>query len=422
MRRGLRHGQVLLASITTICVAVVLAGCGSNAAKKDPPAHPTWHASLPSGAVPIPGGVAGAGTPVVQVGAATLTKAGFEKRMAMEARFESPKAPIETVAPSFSACIAQLAGSAPKSTVKAPPAVQQYKTPCRELYEKRREHVLENVVTADWLIGGVSELGVPVSDAEARERLVAQIETSYPSEAAFQKYLRLSGENISDLLFTAQAELASARIRNKVESGAPHATPATIASYYKANKTRYAIAEQRDVGMIKTKRASVAAQVKRELIGGRSFAKIAKRLAKEQPFYMKEGLLAELEPNVFKEKQLNNAIFKAPLHVVTGPIRLNLNPGFDFRSPQDIQNIDGYYVFAVEAIRPFRQKTLSEVEPGIKKELPAELQRQALAAYIHAWRGRWRPKTTCQPGYVIQKCREFKALPTTQAEDPYTLN
>lgn len=38
----------------------------------------------------------------------------------------------------------------------------------------------------------------------------------------------------------------------------------------------------------------------------------------------------------------------------------------------------------------------------------SQAQQQAFARFVTAWRAKWRARTDCRTGYVVQKCRQFK--------------
>ncbi|HEV2974447.1 MAG TPA: hypothetical protein VGX69_05560, partial [Solirubrobacteraceae bacterium] len=97
-------------------------------------------------------------------------------------------------------------------------------------------------------------------------------------------------------------------------------------------------------------------------------------------------------------------IFKAPLHVLTGPIRLN--------------NL--YFVIEITRIAHPYVQSLAQERTAIAKRLTEARERRTLAAFVAAWRRRWLARTSCQPGFVVQKCRQYSG--PEAAEDPLQLN
>ncbi len=343
--------------------------------------------------------------------------------MAMEVMAESSAKRVLPVPPAFSGCIARL------EVLPATPVVgggrasrAQLKVDCEEAYKALLSRVLGRLISAEWVIGGAGELDIVAGDAEVRKSLQASLDEQFSSQAAFERFLRESGENVPDLLFAEREFILGNGIRAAVNARIGPVTPARVVGYYRENLSQFAVAEQRDLGFIRTKSAGLAGRVERELRSGVSFASVARRFAGEQPVYADDGLLAGLEPHVFAEQALNDAIFGARAHVVSGPVRLDLRPGFDFRSERDIENIDGYYVFEVQSIKPAYVRPFAQVRAMIAKQLPVILEKRAIAKFIASWRRRWAAKTDCSPGFVIRKCRQYKPTPGEIPEDAYTLN
>lgn len=374
-------------------------------------------------AIPVPGGVAPRGPVIARVGNYIITRATLESRLAIEARAERPGMQIVPVPPAFSACVARLVAEADGSGDDRPHAPEgRLRDLCSRFYLKLLRNALGTLISADWVIGAAAEVGVSVTNVQVRRRLDSLKDTQFASESKFRAFLAHSGENLSDLLFNVQVAMLTQELRNKIQASGGTPSTARVAKYYVENKDRFVLAEQRDLGLIRTTSAAAARRLERELQSGTTFASVAKRLAAEQPIYMAAGLLSSLEPHVFAEKVLNNAIFSAKLHVITGPVRLDLARGFDSRDPRDIRDVDGYYVFEIESIRPRYQMTLTEVRALLTQQLPGILKKRALAAFVLGWRATWLAKTDCRSGYVVPKCREFKAADGPQSEDPYTLN
>jgi hypothetical protein len=354
---------------------------------------------------------------VARVGGFVVARSQLFARIAMEAQFVKQPAPVP---PSFAGCVSRLAAAA-VGTAKAGVGVLRER--CGVLYGELLPQTLGPLISAGWLIGGAKEMGIVVSDLEARHNLEHDKAVQFPTAAKFKKFLADTGENVPDLLFTTKAQIAENRIRERVYARVGPLTPARVAAYYQQHRASFAVREQRDMWFVRTHSAAKARVMQKELESGVGFATVAKRYASEQPPYTAgAALLHGLEPHVFREPSLNAAIFSAKPGVVTGPVRLDLHPGFDFRSQLDIENIDGYYFFEIVARRRAYQKTLAQVKAALAAELPGILDKQAIRAYVAAWRAKWRAKTTCAPGYVIRKCREYKPKPGETPEDPYTLN
>lgn len=375
-RRFPNASAFCLASIAVLGVA----GCGGASHKGD---QTTGRLTpLASSVRPAPGGAAQSGPVVAEVAGTPIYKSALEHRMAIETRAEA---------------------SGDRQTLM--------------------RKVLGPLISGQWVIGEAAQEGVEPTEAQVRQRFEHLKAVQFGTEAKFQAFLSQTGENVPDLLFAIKEQLAARKVFDKIHSAVGRVTPATISRYYSQNKALYAVSEKRDLGLIHTKTAAEAAQVKRELGSGVSFASVAKRLAKQQPIYTSKGLLTGLRPHIYAQKVLNDAIFSARPHVVSGPVSVHLTHGVYLHDPRDIQNVNGYYVFELFKVEPANQQTLAQVKATIAKQLPTTLYKQAVAAFVKKWRARWIANTDCHAGYVIRKCRQFKHPERgEEREDGYTLN
>ena len=97
------------------------------------------------------------------------------------------------------------------------------------------------------------------------------------------------------------------------------------------------------------------------------------------------------------EKQLDEAVFKAKKGKTEGPVKTQF----------------GYYVFTVEKITKATQQTLEQAKETIRQTLQSQNQQKALEDFSKKYSERWKKKTDCREGYVIQQCKQGpKATPT----------
>jgi PPIC-type PPIASE domain len=355
------------------CVAVAagLVGCGGSGAGSDPA-----RAAVDAGE-PAAGGALQSGV-VAYVGGRVISRSALESRMRMEAHLEPVSEDVVPVPPGFTACIAYVRAYAARSHT-ASESEGQVKGRCEALYQR----LLDN---------------------------------------AMQKFLRQTGENIPDLLYNEEQSVLSGAIREKILQSVPVVSAAQVAKDYAENKAQFAVAEQRNVEILKTGSAASARRLMREIRGGAGFAAVAKRPVSVRLPYAPNALIVGLERNAFREQSLNGAIFAAKPGVLVGPVRVDEPPGWEGRSPADIREIDGYYVFELQKVTPGYQEPFSQEREKIAKELALTRQREDVSTFVTAWRAKWRPRTNCLPGYVVSKCRQFKPTPGERPEDPYTLD
>ncbi|MHB8532152.1 MAG: peptidylprolyl isomerase, partial [Solirubrobacteraceae bacterium] len=373
--------------------------------------------------VPAPGG-AGDGKALVRIGSQTVTAPAFAAKMQIEANGQRQQGQpaIVPIPPGYNSCLSRLAALAAGAGTK--PTRQSLKRQCEQLYKRYRSNVLKEVISGLWIVQGAREEGITISDEAVRAQMQTFIDSQFPSESAFQAYLSGSGETISDMLFTTKVEMLSEKVRQKLKQSVPPVSAAAVLAYYNSHLAKYEIPETREVAMIRTRKPAVVPQLRRELAAGASFASIASRLGGEQPFVAHEGLLT-VTPNYLHEKALNDAIFSAKLHTLAPTVHLQLFHGYHRRfheNPNDIQNVDGDYIFEVLGIKPAHTETFPQVATKLRAELPEILLKARLVSYIKAWRARLRAETHCTVGYVVRKCEEFQPAPNEAPEDPYTLD
>jgi foldase protein PrsA len=239
-------------------------------------------------------------------------------------------------------------------------------------------------------------MGVKVSDAEVKKSFDKQRKQAFPKDADFQKFLKDSGQTEADILKRVRLDALSNKIREKVTKGKDKVTDAQIAAYYNKNKERFAQPERRDLRIVLTKTKAKAAQARKAIAGGQSFASVVKKYSIDQASKAQGGKLPAVAKGQ-QEKALDSAIFKAPKGKLVGPVKTQF----------------GYYVFEVSNITKASQQTLDQAKATIKQTLASQNQQKALDKFVKSFRKRWKAKTDCREGYRTQDCKNApKATPT----------
>jgi len=270
-----------------------------------------------------------------------------------------------------------------------------------------RGAALNFLIAQQWVIGGAAEEGVHVSDRELNQELKAIVRGK--SQAQVTKELAKTGLTWADFVLETKVQSLGEGIRRLLMRKAAHPTQAQIADYYNHNRQLFGVPKRRDLGIVRAASEAEARKLKSEIAAGKTFASVASTLpTARQPFFSKGGSVVGYEPKLYSETRLDHAIFAAKPNVLSGPVGISL----------------GYYIFEVKRVHPPEQKTLAQVQATIRQQLPEILYKQALAAFIKAWRERWRARTDCRPSYVVTNCRQYRPPTGVPApnEDPYTLN
>jgi foldase protein PrsA len=344
---------------------------------------------------------------VVQVGSSPITMSTFNHWLGVAASSSAQTAagttapkPVLPDPPSYTNCIAHLKSVAPKPAKgAAAPTEAQYKAQCEQQYTALKQQVLGFLISANWVIGEASDLGIKVSDAEVEKKFKELKTQQFPKEADFQKFLASTGQSVSDLLLRVKLNLLSQKIQTQVaKKGAP--TQAQIEKYYKENKSRFGQPEKRDVELILTKTQAEAEAAKKEIESGKSFESVAKKVSIDPASKANGGKL----PGVVKgqeQKALSEAIFAAKPNTLEGPVKTPF----------------GYYIFEVTAVHASSQQTLAQVKESIKQQLQSQGQQTALTKFVAEFRKKWEGRTECRKEYVVMDCKEYKA-PKTSTTTP----
>jgi hypothetical protein len=150
------------------------------------------------------------------------------------ATVEMPKAsgrvpqPVVYEPPAFTACVAHLQISAPKSTTAA-----QLKAKCVRVYQNIQVRILHFLITGYWVRGEAAEQHVSITRAEVRTRFEEERRAHYATAASFRRLKEASGQTDQDLEFAVETQALSTKLFERFARAHPHASSqqATIAAF-----------------------------------------------------------------------------------------------------------------------------------------------------------------------------------------------
>jgi foldase protein PrsA len=348
------------------------------------------------------GGIAG--DAVVSVDGNSITKTTFNHWMGVASASSATTGaakPAIPVPPNYTACIATAKAATKPVKGQAAPTEAALKSQCAQQYKSLQQEVLGFLISSNWVIGEAKSLGVKLSDAEVKKQFEKIKSQQFPKAAEFEKFLKTSGQSVSDLLLRVKLNLLSQKIQQKIVKQKSKVTQAQIAKYYNQNPKRFGVAEKRNLLIILTKTEAQAKKAKQEIESGKSFESVAKRVSIDPTSKSNGGKL----PGVVKgqeEKSLDAAVFTAKKNVLTGPVKTPF----------------GYYIFEVTTITAGSQQSLKQAEASIKSQLQAQGQQAALSKFVKEFKKKWMSKTDCRAGYVVTDCKQYKAPKTTSTSTP----
>ncbi len=154
--------------------------------------------------------------------------------------------------------------------------------------------------------------------------------------------------------------------------------------------------EKRSLDVILTKTEAQAKSAKQEVESGKSFESVAKAKSIDPVSKTKGGLLPEVAKGQ-EEKSLDTAIFAAKKGALSGPVKTAF----------------GYYIFKVLTTKAGSQQTLAQVQASIKQQLTSTGQQAAFSKFVKEFKKKWKAKTDCRSGFVVEDCKQYKAPKTS---------
>ena len=364
--------RILLALGAFFVAAIVLAACGSSGN------------SVPSNAVASVDGTA-------------ITKADYAKWAAITARGSAQGgAVVVPDPPAFTACIATLRRQTRPVRGQPAPTDVTLRAQCRQVNDQLIQQTMGTLIQNVWIEKEAKAQGVSITDAEVQRQLALTKRQSFPSEAAYQRFLTQSGMTPADVLERIRVQALAAKLTRKIQNSAAPVTDAQIQSYYERNRAQFAVPERRNVQLILTRDLAQANAAKSAVQSGTSWAAAAKKYSTDAASKATGGVLNGVSQGQ-QDRAFDQSAFTAKKGVIVGPVKGQF----------------GYYVIRVTGITPAQQTSLAAARAQISALLQQQGQQQKMASFIRDFQTRWKGKTNCRTGYVVQLCTNAPTPRTT---------
>ncbi len=86
---------------------------------------------------------------------------------------------------------------------------------CPTLFSSLDHQVLDYLILARWYDRQAAADGIVITDAAVRRQFQRDKHEAYPNEAAFQTFLKQTGQTVGDVLFRIRANLASVALLHR---------------------------------------------------------------------------------------------------------------------------------------------------------------------------------------------------------------
>ncbi len=335
---------------------------------------------------------------VASVDGTAITKVDYDKWATITARGSAQGGAPAVVPdpPTYTNCIASLRKQTRPVRGQPAPTDVTLRAQCRQQNDALVQQTMGTLIQNVWIEKEASAEGISVSSAEVQRQLATTKRQSFPSEAAYQRFLRQSGMSQADVLERVRIQALAAKLTRKIQNSAAPVTDAQVQSYYARNRAQFSVPERRDVELILTRTQAQANAAKAAVQGGMSWAAAAKKYSIDAASKATGGILRGVSQGQ-QDRAFDTAAFGAKKGAIVGPVKGQF----------------GYYVVRVTAITPAQQTSLAAARAQIRALLQQQAQQQKMASFIRDFQSRWRSKTNCRTGYVVQLCSNAPKPNTT---------
>lgn len=123
------------------------------------------------------------------------------------------------------------------------------------------QQAMAALIQSAWVRGEARRLGVTVTDAALAAGLVQTKKQSFPTEKAYQSFLKRSGMTAAEVLDRVRVQLLAKEIEQEIQRGSAPVSEAQIAAYYKAHRAQLAVrGKQRSLAEVKAQIRLLIAQ------------------------------------------------------------------------------------------------------------------------------------------------------------------
>ncbi len=338
---------------------------------------------------------------VAKVGDSEITQDEFDKWLKTAVLGQAQGAPTAVPdPPDFSKCVAAKK-KAPAPEGQDKPTASDLKKQCQQEYDQLKSEVMQFLIQAEWVEQEADQQGIEVSQKAVTKSLADQKKQAFPSEKAYEQFLKTSGMSEEDILFRVKLDQLQQKLTAKATEDSQKVSDTDIQEYYEKNKKRFAQPERRDLRVVLTKNEAQAEQAKKALESGDSWQQVVNKYSIDEASKAQQGRLPAVAEGQ-QEPALDDAVFASRKGKVEGPVKTQF----------------GWYVYEVEKVTPASQQSLEQSKDTIKNLLRSERQQKALDKFVKDFREEYKGQTDCAEDFRIPECKN--APKESKDKDPAT--
>jgi parvulin-like peptidyl-prolyl isomerase len=287
-------------------------------------------------------------------------------------------------------------------------AAQSIKTipkPGTSQYQQLQQGTMNNLLDSVWIQGEAADMGISATAPEIDSLLKQTISQNFHSQAEFEKFRKQSHFTEADIRERIKLQILSNKIQSEVLKNVPQASASQVTDYYNEAKTQFQQPASRDVRLVLNKdrakvEAAQAALQKDSSVA--SWTKVAAQYSTDPSSKSNGGLRPSLTQGLV-EQPLDNDIFSAQQGQISDIVKTPL----------------GYYVFEVEKVTPAKTVPLNKAtRQQISSQLNQQEQQNAFSTFVNDFGSKWKARTFCASGFVIDRCDNFVGTPHPATAPP----
>ena len=273
--------------------------------------------------------------------------------------------------------------------------VKKLPKPGSKKYDELKDAAMSEMLNAVWIKGEAEERGISVTEKQIADELDQIKEQNFKTERAYKKFLKESKFTKEDVDKRVELQILSTQLQEQITDEAPKPTDSQIRKYYEAEKgTQFTTPASRDIRVITNSKEAKVKQAKAALQKDNSKAAWKKAAAKysDDPTTKSNGGEQSGITEEFVQGALKKAIFGSATGELVGPIKVQ----------------GKYMLIEVTKLNPEKVQTLEEARAQISSTLEQQLQQDHFSEFVADWQSKWRSRTFCADGYVVEQCANFK--------------
>ena len=165
---------------------------------------------------------------VAKVGDETITQDEFNKWLetAVKSQAQGGSAVVPDP-PDYTKCVAAKK-KAPAPTGQGKQTDAALKKQCKTEYDTLKREVMQFLIQAEWVQQEADKRNITVSDKDVQKSFEDQKKQAFPTDKAYQKFLKTSGMTEADILFRVKLSQLQQKLTQKVTEDAKNVSDADV--------------------------------------------------------------------------------------------------------------------------------------------------------------------------------------------------